>query len=114
MEQGMNYANATPPFLEWTTPPDTHAPYREAILGDFDGGDGVRFSLIAQPTCYRRGVWKLLVEVAPGPMHHAWGCFDQADQPMRYYHLEFCALREAEALAAVLLADRAKFPAEAP
>lgn len=80
---------------------------REAILGDFTGGDGVRFSIQHQPTCYRRGPWRLLVEVAT--LHHErWGCFDEQDQPMRYYHQESCARSEAQAIATVLWRDRSK------
>jgi hypothetical protein len=90
--------------LEWRK-----APYcPEATIGDFDGGDGVRFSLEHRPTCYRRGPWRLLVEVAHGPNHTKWGCFDEADQPERYYHNEDCAKREAQSIADVLAADRSK------
>lgn len=83
-----------------------HGAYEEALLGDFEGGDGVRFSLEHRPTCYRRGSWRLLVEVAPGPHHNDWGCFDAADQPERNYHSESCARREAQSIADVLLRDR--------
>jgi len=78
----------------------------EATVGNFDGGDGVRFSLEHRSTCYRRGPWRLLVEVASGPGHVKWGCFDEADQPMRYYHNEECARREAQSIADMLAADR--------
>lgn len=47
--------------------------HQEAILGDFDGGDGVRFSISFRPTCYRRGKFCLLVEVATGHGHEKWG-----------------------------------------
>lgn len=77
-----------------------------AVLGDFDSGDGVRFTLQNMPTCYRRGPWCLQIEVAGGPKHHLWGCFDEADQPTRYYHGRQCAIAEAEAIAEVLWADR--------
>ena len=80
--------------------------WEEAVVGCFDDGDGVRFTLVPQPTCYRRGPWKLLVEVAFGPKHHLWGCFDDADQPLRYYHAKSHALAEAELIAKVLLEDR--------
>jgi hypothetical protein len=80
--------------------------YEEAIIGDFEHGDGARFSLEFRATCYRRGPWRLLVEIAKGPQHHTWGCFDDADQPERNYHHEDCARREAQAIAAVLLKDR--------
>lgn len=79
---------------------------RETVVGDFDKGDGVRISLQLQPTCYRRGPWVMMVEVANGPKHHLWGCFDEADQPTRYYHHEASALNEAGALLKVLLEDR--------
>jgi len=78
----------------------------DAILGDFDGGDGVRFSLVHYPTCYRRGPWKLLIEVED--RNHTWGCFDDQDQPMRWYHSKQRALEEAQAIADVLVADHAR------
>ncbi len=85
--------------LEWK---DTeHGP--EAILGDFYKDDGVRFSIEHLPTCYRRGPWKLLVEVED-PMH-TWGCFDEQDQPMRWYHSVIRATEEAQAIADVLHDD---------
>jgi len=74
----------------------------DAILGDFDGGDGVRFSLVHMPTCYRRGTWRLLIEVASGPGHELWGCFDMADEPQRWYHQREAALSEAQIIADVL------------
>lgn len=80
--------------------------HEEAILGNFEGGDGVRFTLEMYPTCYRRGPWKLLIEVAEGPDHIKWGCFDHQDQPVRFYHQESAARSEAEAIAKVLQADR--------
>lgn len=93
-----------PKALEWKQ----LARYEEATIGDFYLGDGVRFCLTHHPTCYRRGPWRLLVEVADGPMHEAWGCFDDQDQPLRYYHKRDNALSEAQALADVLLTDRRK------
>ena len=81
----------------------------EAILSDFAAGDGVRFSIQHCPTCYRRGPWKLLIEIAHGPKHIAWGCFDDQDQPMRWYQLESSWRMEAEALAIVLLTDRLRY-----
>lgn len=80
--------------------------YQEAVIGDFAAGDGVRFSLTTHPTCYRRGPWRLLVEVAEGPGHILWGCFDDQDQPNRWYHKRENALSEAQAIADVLLKDR--------
>jgi hypothetical protein len=88
--------------LEWKQ----EGGYEEAIIGDFDGGDGLRFSLCFYVTCYRRGQWRLLVEVASGPKHEAWGCFDEQDQPQRWYHSRENALSEAQAIAAVLITDR--------
>lgn len=82
--------------------------HEEAKIGQPKEGDGVTFSLEYYPTCYRRGQWKLVIEVAGGPAHRKWGCFDSQDQPIRYYHREESARTEAEAIAAVLLADRAK------
>ena len=80
---------------------------QEALLGQ--GQDCVLFSLTHYPTCYRRGPWRLLVEVTPHqPWHHFWGCFDDADQPERHYHSEERARAEAEAIALVLARDRLK------
>jgi hypothetical protein len=81
--------------------------HEEAVIGQPKSGDGVTFSLEYYPTCYRRGQWKLVVEVADGSGHMKWGCFDSQDQPVRYYHHEASARTEAEAIAAVLLKDRA-------
>jgi hypothetical protein len=75
----------------------------EAWIGTED--DGVRFSLDYRPTCHRRGMYRLLIEVIR-PNHDEWGCFDDADQPMRNYHIKENALSEAEAIANVLLSDR--------
>jgi len=79
--------------------------YQEAILGDFEGGDGVRFTLECYATCYRRGRWKLLVEIAHGVAHQLWGCFDDQDMPLRWYHVEANAKDEAQAIARVLYRD---------
>lgn len=91
-------------LLQWK--PGDAAHYYEAVIGSEKDGDGARFTLEYVGTCYRRGRWKLLVEVFEGPKHHDWGCFDSADQPMRWYHVLENAIEEAEAVAAVLLADR--------
>lgn len=80
--------------------------YEEAIVGDFSGGDGVRFSLCFYATCYRRGQWRLLVEVASGPKHELGGCFDEQDQPQRWYHKRENAISEAQAIADVLISGR--------
>lgn len=76
----------------------------DALLGT--ERDGARFHLEYRASCYRRGKWNLMIDVLPGEHHHTWGCFDEADQPMRNYHDLGNALAEAEAIAAVLLADR--------
>lgn len=81
-------------------------PPQEATVGDFKGGDGVRFTLDHRPTCYRRGPWHLLIEVASGPHLYAWGCFDDQDQPSRWYHDQHTAQEEARRIAAVLVRDR--------
>lgn len=80
--------------------------YWFAQLGSED--DGVLFSLQHMPTCYRRGPWRLLIEVCGGVSHMKWGCFDDQDQPLRYYHFEESAKREADEIARVLLIDRMK------
>lgn len=87
--------------LQWK---QTGPHHEEAKLGR--EGDGVLFSLSYYPTCYRRGPWRLLVEVFDGPHHHEWGCFDEADQPMRNFHHRDNALGEAQAIADVLWKDR--------
>lgn len=69
-------------------------------------GDSVMFSLTHYPTCYRRGQWRLMIEVAHGPKHHDWGCLDSDDQPLRNFHSLFNAIDEAELIAAVLEKDR--------
>ena len=76
---------------------------QEAILGNFDGRNGVRFSIVHQPTCHRRGPWKLLVEVSGDPQ--SWGCFDDQDQPCRYFHSDARAKAEAQAIASVLIRE---------
>lgn len=80
--------------------------YEEAMLGTPD--DGVTFTLSHHPTCYRRGPWRLLIEVCGGPNHYKWGCFDEQDQPLRYYHGYSRAKGEALRIAEVLWADRCK------
>lgn len=90
----------TRPPLEWK---QIHN-YEEVILGRED--DGVRFTFTRQPTCYRRGPYKLLIEVLGGPHHNDWGCFDEQDQPCRYYHNDMFVKPEADAIANVLWRDR--------
>ena len=69
----------------------------EAILGNFDDDDGVRFSLQHLPTCHIRGPWRLLIEVED--RKRVWPSFDLADSPMRWYHSFSRAQAEAEAIA---------------
>lgn len=88
--------------LSW----QTRDGYREAIVGDFKGGDGLRLSLVHYPTNHRRGPWKLLIEICGGPHHHDWGCFDEDDHPVRYYHHYLNALSEAKSIVEVLVRDR--------
>jgi hypothetical protein len=90
-------------ILNW----QNNGSYEEAVIGSPDAGDGVTFTLQHQPTCYRRGPYKLLVEVASGPGHTKWGCFDDQDQPERWFHKLENAKDEADSLARVLLQDRA-------
>lgn len=83
----------------------------EATLGDFASGGWVRFSLRFLATCHRRGQWRLLVEMSGSPA--AWGCFDESDQPMRYYHDRGRAMAEAEAIASMLIREREQREQEA-
>lgn len=92
------------PILKWEG--KSHGGH-EAVLGK--PGDGVRFTYSYQPTCYRRGKYKILIEVFEGPGHHDWGCFDEQDQPVRYYHDYTVAMEEADRIAWVLIADRFPF-----
>ena len=96
------------PTLEWKPAdlPCTDVNTYDAFLGEED--DGVHFSLQYQPTCYRRGPWRLLVSVNGGPGHEKWGCFDIQDQPMRYYHMRESLTNEADEIAKVLIIDRVK------
>jgi len=99
-------------LLEWTKDEEYPGIQKyNAELGDCEAGDGARFEVVFQGTCYRRGPWKLLIEIAGGKHHHDWGCFgcfDEADQPMRYYHVEESWRAEAAAIAHVLVMDRLK------
>ncbi len=88
--------------LEWKDTPEGP----EVILGDFHDDDGVRFSILHLPTCYRRGPWRLLVEIED--RKREWGCFDEQDQPMRYYHSLDRLKEEAQAIADVLVRDHEK------
>jgi hypothetical protein len=94
-----------PPFpeLDWV-PLDSRHRDHEALLGT--PRDGVRFSLSVYPTCFRRGPYRLLIDVLPGPNHHKWGCFDAADQPLRWYHRLENVRSEAQAIALVLWEGR--------
>lgn len=92
--------------LAWTQDVAKYGPYyQEAVLTNPDATVGVRFSIEYMPTCYRRGPYKLLIEIIDGKYHYAWGCFDLADQPMRYYHSERHAMAEAQLIANVLQID---------
>ena len=79
---------------------DHPAEWYEAILGDFKGDDGVRFSIQDMPTNNIRGRHRLLIEVSDHT--HRWPAFDLNDQPMRYYHEIAAAKSEAEAIAAAM------------
>lgn len=81
--------------------------WEEATLGTWPD-DGVRFSIAHQPSNYRRGPFKLLIEMCLGSNHYKWGCFDFQDQPIRYFHKLENLKSEAELIARVLLKDRAK------
>lgn len=85
----------THPGLEWM-----------ATLGFPEDGDGVTFYRSYASTCYRRGPHRVRVVIAGGKHHHDWGCFDAADQPLRYYHLALCLEAEMNAIARVLIRDR--------
>jgi len=89
------------PLLKWQ--PTSSSSYT-AILGV--PGDFVEFTISHHPTCYRRGPYRLLIEVCGGPNHHKWGCFDEQDQPLRNFHGEKNAYDEAERIAKVLQKDR--------
>lgn len=94
--------------LTWT---QTNNRNWDATLGV--PGDDVLFTISHYPTCYRRGPYRLIIGITAGIRHHAWGCFDGADQPMRYYHKLQNAMDEAEMIARVLIDDRNK-PHQAP
>jgi hypothetical protein len=91
-------------LLDWKPGETPLASYEEAILGTPE--DGVRFTYVYQGSCYRRGQHKLLIDVFGGPNHEKWGCFDDQDQPMRYYHKKTNLLSEANEIALILLIDR--------
>lgn len=81
-----------------------------AQLGNKD--DGANFLVTYHPTCYRRGPFRLLVTVCHGDNHELWGCFDDADQPMRNYHDGRALIIEANMIASVLWADRFAYSRE--
>lgn len=91
-------------ILDWKPTGDGES-YQVAQIGP-GGDDFVRFYLIHRPTCHRRGPWVLRVEVCEGPNHIAWGCFDEQDQPTRYFHDPKNAMDEAARIATVLLDGR--------
>lgn len=72
--------------------------YAEAIVGDFENADGVLFTLERYPNhTYRlRGSWRLVM----------LGCIDEKSYPTRWYHSQFSAKSEAEAIAKILRKDR--------
>ena len=77
-------------MLNWETKTAFGTPYFEAVLGDFERHDGVRFSIQHQPTNNLRGPYLLLIE-----SEGTWPTFDHADQPARYYHVLTTAKLEA-------------------
>lgn len=83
-------------LLNWIDKGAPHA-FREAVLGNFEADDGVRFTIVCEPTNWLRGEWKLLVEVED--YNHTWPRFDDMDQPVRYYHSIVRAFEEAQAIA---------------
>ena len=104
--------------LEWKADPMTHEPCKrlgmplewkdapygaDAVMGDHENRDGVHFTIEFVPTCYRRGQFKLLIEVLD--KDRTWGCFDEQDQPMRYFHSMDRLKGEADAIALVLAKD---------
>lgn len=89
--------------LNWREKILNGATYHEAFIGDFSNNDGVRFSLVIQPTSNIRGIFKLLVEVAD--TNFKWETFYDAT---RYYHDLQHALGEAELIAQVLVKGRKK------
>jgi len=92
-------ANGLCHILRWSKYDDTTI---EGRLGGPAAGDGVLFTLTEYPSCQRRGPLRLLIEVALGPGHHNWGCFDEQDEPQRWYHDFGRAVQEAEAIAVVM------------
>lgn len=87
--------------LDWK--PET-GNIREARIGV--DNDCVIFHYQYMPTNYRRGPHRLLIEVCGGENHEKWGCFDEPDQPTRYFQSEQNLKEEALLLAQVLLTDR--------
>jgi hypothetical protein len=91
------------PLLKWEPMPD-YPVAEQAQLGT--KADGVFFSLVFYPSCHRRGRFRLIIEVCGGFNHHKWGCFDDADQPIRNFHKLENAKSEAEEIAKVLWVER--------
>ncbi len=71
--------------------------------------DGMMFTKSYMKTCRRRGPFRLFIEECVGRNKPKWGCFDEVDQPMRWYHNPECLNIEARSLAIVLLQDRLEF-----
>jgi hypothetical protein len=95
------------PTLHWHPHPQK-ALCQLATIGSLDRGDGVTFELTHEPACCRRGPWRLEVDVIEGPGRWLWVPLDQHQGRVRCYLREDCAKMEAEAIAGVLLADRAR------
>jgi hypothetical protein len=101
--QAMNEKAKAGTLLSFEKKSDTYA---EATIGKLN--DGVTFSISHMPTCYRRGPYRLLIEIHVGVAHNAWGCFDDQDQPMRYFHQLNNLESEAAEITRVLVQDRIK------
>lgn len=103
LSERIDFVQNRKPRLKWVADPEGGETVY-AFLGV--PGDSVMFSITYYGTCYRRGRYRLMIEVTHGPKHHDWGCLDSADQPMRNYHSLWNAVEEAELVAAVLEKDR--------
>ena len=91
-------------MLNWEEKSLSGIIYWEATLGNFLEGSGVRFSIEHWPTCNRRGPYTLLIEVEDH--QKIWGCFDDQDQPRRYFHQLENLKSEANAIAEAILATK--------
>lgn len=95
-----------PRILKWANG-DAGKAYTEAIIGDFEDGDEVLFTLGHYPTRPTRGSWRLLIVIALGPENPLWGYFDGTEGPTRWYHSEAAAKSEAQAIAKFLSREKA-------